>query len=119
MAPKGRVVHPVRMLMDHLMGERDVANSVAMHVVKPAMGIKWFHFDDKIAATSVYITWVENTAVGLKSATCLMPATAVKSVEIIAPVELKLVDLLVISEHLNVIVEHIPWHIYWIETLTP
>ena len=92
---------------------------VSMEMIVTVSTLKRLHLNDKIAATSVYITWVENTAVGLESATCLMPATAVKSVEIIAPVELKLVDLLVVSEHLNVIVEHIPWHIDWIETLTP
>ena len=96
-----------------------VSMIVSMEMIVAVSTLKRLHLDDKIAATSVYITWVENTAVGLKSTTCLMPATAIKSVEIIAPVELKLVDLLVISENFNIIVEHIPRHIDWIETLAP
>ena len=118
-APKGRVVHPMRMLMDHLMGERDVTNSVAMHVVKPAMGIKWFHFDDQIAVLSVHIGWVERARVSLKASAGFMPSTAVKGVEIVPPVQLELVLVLVVDKHFDIIVQHVPRHVHWHKTFAP
>ena len=119
MAPKGRVVHPVRMLMDHLMGERDVTNSVAMHVVKPAMGIKWFHFDHQIAVLSVHIGWVERARVSLKASAGFMPSTTVKCIEIVPPVQLELVLVLVVDKHLDIIVQHVPRHVHWHKTFAP
>ena len=118
-AAKGRVVLPVRMLMDHLMGGRDVANSVTMHVVKPAMGLKWFHFDHQIAVLSVYIGWVERARVSLEASASFMPTTAVKGIEIVPPVQLKFVLVLVVDEDLDVVVKHIPRHVHWHKTFAP
>ena len=40
-------------------------------------------------------------------------------VKIIAPVELKLVVVLIVGEHLHIVVENEPWHIMWIEASAP
>ena len=118
-APKGRVVHSVCMLMDHLMGKRDVANRVTMHVVKPSMGIKWFHFYHQIAVLSVHIGWMERARVSLEASAGFMPSAAVKGVEIVPPMQLKLVLVLVVDEHLDVIVQHIPRHVHWHKPFAP
>ena len=48
-----------------------------------------------------------------------MPATSIKLVEIIAPVEPELVAIYVIVIHLNVIIEDVPRHIGSVKAMAP
>ena len=63
------------------------------------------HFEDKIAATGVYLRGIEYATVGFEPTTCLMPAATVKSIEVIAPVEIELVQELIISVNFDVVEE--------------
>ena len=81
--------------------------------------IHWLHLEHKIAITCVDILWVEDTAIGLKTTACLMPATAVECIKIISPVELKLIVVLVVRKDFNIVVQSIPGHVCWIESLAP
>ena len=78
-----------------------------------------FHLDDQIATRSVDIGWVEDTAVALEASTGLVPAARVKSVEVVAPLELKVLRLLVVRVDLHVIIQHVPWHIDRVKAGTP
>ena len=48
-----------------------------------------------------------------------MPAAAIKGIEVISPVELKLVLVLIIGENFDIVVKNVPWHIHWVESLAP
>ena len=84
-----------------------------------SMVIHWLHFKNEVTCGSIDIGWIENRTIGLESTTCFVPSATVESIEVVSPVELKLVVVLVVSEDLNVVVEHIPWHVSWVESLTP
>ena len=48
-----------------------------------------------------------------------MPSARVKSIEIISPVEDKFTSILIIVENFDIVIKYIPWHIMWIETISP
>lgn len=77
------------------------------------------HFKDKVAGRAVDIGWVKDRAIGLESSAGLVPPSAVKGVEVIAPVEVKLVGVVVVGEDLNVVVKHVPRHVGWVEAFSP
>ena len=106
-------------LMDHLVGQWDVANCMPMHIMHPVMALERFHFNDEVAVLTVDVGWVERAGVGLKATTCLVPATAIKGVEIVPPVQLKLIPMLIVDENLNIVVEHIPGHVHGHEVCAP
>ena len=81
--------------------------------------IHWLHLEHKIAIACVDILWVEDTAIGLKTTACLMPATAVECIKVISPVENELTSVNIIVEDLNVVVKDIPWHVNWVEAISP
>ena len=77
------------------------------------------HFHDQIPVRSVDIIGGEDTAVCLKAPVGLVPTVSVEIIEIVPPVEFKLIKLLVIGEHLHVVVEKEPRHVNWVEVLAP
>ena len=77
------------------------------------------HLEDKVSCLNRYVFRVENAGVGIESTVGLVPALSVKSVEIIAPVELKFVRVMVVLEDLNVVVEDVPGHVGGVEALAP
>lgn len=48
-----------------------------------------------------------------------MPSSAVEGVKVISPVKDELSGVLVVVEDLNVVVKHVPWHVDWVETISP
>ena len=103
------------------MSVQQAMNTVLLHVSVAGVVVRLgrLHLDDKVATTCVDILRVKHTAVGLKTTTSLVPAAAVEGVEVVTPVELKLVEVLIVSEDLNVVVEYVPWHVDRVETLAP
>jgi len=99
--------------------EMSHAVKAAVAVMVGVVGLHWLHLDNEVAVRSVDLLGVENAAVGLEAAACLVPATAVEGVEIVAPVELKFVQVLVVGEDFDVIVKDVPGHVSGIEALTP
>ena len=77
------------------------------------------HLDHEIAPTCIYIRWIEDTAILLETSTGFMPSIAIKSVKVVSPVELKLILVLIESEHLDIVVKNVPWHVNWVESLAP
>ena len=69
------------------------------------------HLNDQITFLSVDVLRIKDTAVGFKTATRLMPASAIESIEIVSPVEFELFKLRVVDIGLNVVKEKIPWHV--------
>lgn len=49
----------------------------------------------------------------------LVPPTGIKGIEVVFPVEFKSIGGMVISIGLNIVKDTIPWHIYWVESMTP
>ena len=49
----------------------------------------------------------------------LVPPTGIKGIEVVFPVEFKSIGGMVISIGLNIVKDTIPWHIYWMESMTP
>ena len=84
-----------------------------------SMVIHWLHFKNEVTCGSIDIGWIENRTIGLESTTCFVPSATVESIEVISPVEFELVVMLVVGENLNVVIEYIPWHVSWVESLTP
>ena len=77
------------------------------------------HLKDKIATARVHLRWIEYTTVGFEPTTSLMPAATVESIEVVAPVELKLLLLLIILVNFDVIEEEVPWHVDGVEPSGP
>jgi hypothetical protein len=48
-----------------------------------------------------------------------VPSARVKGVEVVPPVEVEFVGVLVVGEHLNVVVEDVPWHVRGVKALSP
>ena len=84
-----------------------------------SMVIHWLHFKNEVTCGSIDIGWIENRTIGLESTTRFVPSATVESIEVISPVEFELVVMLVVGEDLNVVIEYIPWHVSWVESLTP
>ena len=108
-----------RVLMNHLVGQWDMANCMSMHIMHFVMALKWFHFNDEVAMLTVDVCRVERAGVGLKATTCLVPATAIKGIEIVPPVQFKLILVLIVDENLNIVVENIPGHVHGHEMCAP
>ena len=49
----------------------------------------------------------------------LVPSTGIKCIEVIFPVEFKSIGSVVICIGLNIVEDTIPWHIHWVESMTP
>ena len=99
-------------------------DSVVGHIgvvvgVMVVMMVHWLHLQNKVAAGSVDIRWVENGGIGLESTGSLMPSSTVEGIEVISPVEDKLSGRLVVVEDLNIVVKDVPWHVDWVEAVTP
>lgn len=94
------------------------SGSLVMHHVMMFF-LHGLHLDHEITPTCIYIGWVEDTAILVETSTGLMPSTAIKSVKVVSPVELKLVLVLIESENFNIVVKNVPWHVYWVESLAP
>ena len=78
-----------------------------------------FHLEDEVAGLGVGVVRVEDARVRLEASACLMPATGIEVVEIVAPVELEAVCCLIPVIHLDVVVEDVPGHICSAEAMTP
>ena len=48
-----------------------------------------------------------------------MPSARVECIEIISPIEDEFTSALIVVENFYVIVKNIPWHIVWVETISP
>ena len=48
-----------------------------------------------------------------------MPSAAIKGIKIVSPVEQEFSGMLIIGKYLNVVIKHIPWHVNWIEAISP
>ena len=81
--------------------------------------VHWLHFQDQITARCVNIGWIENRRVSLKSTRCLVPSSTIEGIKIISPVEEELTSLFIICKDFNIVVKHIPWHIDWVESISP
>ena len=77
------------------------------------------HLQDEISSLHRDILWVEDTRVGIKGATGLVPTLGIELVEIVAPVQMEFIVILIPGEDLNVVVEDEPWHVSWVEALAP
>ena len=73
-------------------------------LVVNGMSVLWFHLEDQVTTTCKNILWVEHASVRLKSTRSFVPFTTVKRIEVVAPVELKLIVFLVIGENLDIVV---------------
>ena len=105
--------------MQEAMQGGTVVMAVTVDSLVVHMTLIWLHLDDKVASASVYISRVENATISLEATAGLVPSTTVEGIEVIAPMELKLVYVLIVREDLDVVVEDVPRHIYWIESSTP
>lgn len=107
--------HLLLVVAETVLGVGVVVNEIGMVVVM----VLWLHLDDKVAIAGVDILRVEDTAVRLKSAAKLVPATLVELVEIIAPVEVEVFSVRVVLVGLHVVKEKVPGHVFACEVSTP
>ena len=70
-----------------------------------------FHFEDQVASSDIGVVRVKDAAIRLKCPTLLLPAVLVKPLEVISPQEVKLVLLIIVAIHFNIVKQDIPWHI--------
>ena len=84
---------------------------IAVAIMFKEMLFLRLHLNYKIAASSEHIRRIEGAAVCLKCSTLLLPAILVKLLEVILPLELKIVRVLIVAVHLDVVKEQVPWHI--------
>lgn len=100
-------------------GVDSVVGMVVVVGVVVVVMVHWLHLQNKVAAGSVDIGWVENGGIGLESTGSLMPSSAVELVEVISPVEDEFAGCLVVVEDLNIVVKDVPWHVDWVEAIAP
>ena len=101
----------VRTFGGGVLGVEDAVETSALVERLVMVAVHGLHLDDEVSRAGVDVGGVENRGVCLESARGLVPPATVKGVEVVAPVELKLVLVLVVREHLHVVVEHIPGHV--------
>ncbi len=88
-----------------------------MHI--PSMvDISWLHLKNEVSARYVSILRVKDTAVALKSASNLVPASLIELVEVISPGKVESI-LFVPVINLNIVEKKIPWHINRVQTSAP
>ena len=82
--------------------------------------VVWLHLEDKVATMSESLLSSESRAVVIKRGVItLVPPVSVKGVEVILPVEVVAVGLEVVSVCLDVVVDAVPWHVNWAESMSP
>ena len=81
--------------------------------------IQWLHFEDQISTVSVHLRCLKDATIGLKTTTSFMPATAIKGIEVVPPVQIKLIEQWIEHVGLNIVILAVPRHIHWIETCVP
>ena len=104
-------VHCVQFMISHF--------GVAETVVVVIMVIHWLHFQDQITARCVNIRRIENGGICLKSTGSLVPSATVECIKIVSPVKQEFSGMLIIVEDLNIVIKHIPWHVYWVKSISP
>ena len=77
------------------------------------------HLEDEIASLHRHVLGVKDRRVGVEATLSLVPTMLVEGVEIVAPVQLKLVRQVVVRIHLDEVVEQVPGHIRGVQTLSP
>ena len=73
--------------------------------------LQWLHLDDHVPIFNIDVLRIEDTAIRLERATSLMPASMIKSVEVVSPVEIELAIRGIVVVDLDPIVEDIPRHV--------
>lgn len=77
------------------------------------------HFQDQVSVVSVNVIRGENTAVCLEPSVSLVPAIRIEAIEVVSPMEFKIIRFFVEGEHLHIVVEKVPRHINWLEAVSP
>ena len=115
------IVHRVLRVPPALMNEltRMEGMSCPVKIMLLLVGVQRFHLEDKLTMACVDVVTMEFARVVLKAALCLVPSIQVKLFEVVAPLELKLIGMLVPREHLNIVIKGIPGHVFVFQTLTP
>ena len=77
------------------------------------------HLNDQVAIVCIDVLRIEDAATGLKRTASFVPTSLVEVVEIIAPLELKLVLFAVITVSFNIVEVEVPGHIGRIKICAP
>ena len=48
-----------------------------------------------------------------------MPSATIKGIEFVSPVKDEFTGVLIIVEYFNIVIKYIPWHIMWVEAISP
>jgi len=75
------------------------------------MVLHWLHFKHKISILSKHIRGGKVAAAPFEGATLLVPASLVKIIEVVPPIEVELFGILVVAIDFNVVEEEVPRHI--------
>lgn len=129
MAEDRRVLQIIRIdgIMDHMallhvaqvtVKSVTVRAIVTMITVCQMVGLIWLHLKNEVSARYVSILRVKDTAVALKSASDLVPASLIELVEIVSPSQVESIVLIPVVD-LNIVEEKVPWHINRVEIGTP
>ena len=81
--------------------------------------INRLHLEDKITAARVYLRWIKYAAVGFEPTASFVPTSTIESIEVVAPVEIKLVIELIICVNFDIVEEGVPRHVYRVEPSGP
>ena len=82
--------------------------------------VVWLHLEDKVTTMSESLLGSESRAVVIKRGVItLVPPVSVKGVEVIFPVEVIAVGLEVVCVCLDVVIDAVPWHVNWAESVSP
>ena len=90
-----------------------------MRVLGSSFVLNWLHFYNKVSMRCENLLRVEDTTILLEATTGFVPSTAIKGLKIVSPMELKLIQVLVIGKDFNEVINSVPGHVDWIEALGP
>lgn len=131
MAEGRRMLQIIRIngIMDHVallhvaqvtvksMTVRAVVAMFTMHVSQ-MVRIIWLHLKNEVSARYVSILRVKDTAVALKSASDLVPASLIELIKIVSPGQVESIVFIPVV-NLNIVEKKVPWHINRVKIGTP
>ena len=79
-----------------------------------------FHFKDEITTMNKRLRCAERSAIMVEGGViALVPPSCVEGIEVVLPVEVESICAMVVCVCLNIVIDAVPWHVNWVETMSP
>ena len=84
------------------------------------MVIVCFHLENEVSAMNESLFCTESCAIMIKcSIVTFVPSMDIERVKVILPMEIKSVCRVIVCVRFNVVIDTVPWHVNWMESMSP